>query len=132
MTKINVYSKLRTSIEFRLYKNEQGKDKDGVNIALSQVLNKVVIDGVTRYLHNSGRKITLLIQLAKTEVEKDLWDAIMQQNAVGNVHLRKKQIFTAKSDAEAYAMAKDVSASISDMMTPEDLKKKKAEGPRLM
>lgn len=132
MSKITVYSKLRTGVEFRLYKNQKTKRADGVDLSVSQVLNKVVIEGVTRYLHNSGKKITLLNQLAKTEVEKDVWDAIMAQNGEGNVHLKKKQIFTAKNDAEAYAIAKEVPIFISDMLTPADLKNKKTDDFKLL
>lgn len=124
MATVNVYSKLRTDVEMRLYKNKTEKAASNINVTNSIVLNKVIIQGVTRYLHSNGKKITLLNQLAKTEVDKDLWEKIVAENGEGNTLLKNKQIFAAKNDAEAHQIAAEAPAFIADMLTREDFKKK--------
>ncbi len=132
MAKISVFSRLRNDVEFRLYKTENVKTELGIKLTNSQAVRKVVIKGVTNYLRENDKRISLLNQIAKTEIDGDLWDAIVKENGEGNVLLRKGQIFTAKSELEAKSQMKDIPSFISDLMTPEQLKKKKPEQRKLI
>jgi|GEM_PF-4549136 hypothetical protein len=124
MPTVTVYSKMRTSQEMRLYKTKSAKDPNGMKITSSVAVHKVIIQGITQYLLSQGKKVTLLNELAKTEVDKDLWDKIVAENGEGNTLLKNKQIFTAKSDTEAQMIAAEAPRFISDMLTREEFKKR--------
>lgn len=120
MATVMVYSKNPNDVQFSQFNHLKNKDGEVVE---SRAFNHVVIQGLNKYLHANGMKMIHAHKLAKTEVDKDIWDAIYNERKDADMLLRSKQIFTAKNDAEAHAMLKDVERSVSDLYTADDLEK---------
>ena len=116
MAKITVYSKCPNDVEMSIYKTETSK-VEGLKVANSIKLAKVVISGVNSCLRKQGKAMHMQSELAKTEVEADLWDKIMAERWNADILLISKQIFTAKNDIEAYNIVKDSPRGISDLKT---------------
>lgn len=124
MSKVLVFSKCPNDIEFRTYNHI--KDANGSTVH-SQVVDRCVVQGTTKYQYDHKQIFTFEGALAQTEVDKDLWDRIMAERGQADMLLSSKQVFAAKNEVEARAILREVGKSIFDMKTPEDLKKKKTE-----
>lgn len=95
--------------------------KDGMKVTTSVKVGKVLIKGLNSHLRETGRAMHLRDCLAKTEVDKDLWDKIMAERGMADFNLSSKQIFVAKDDAEAMKIVKTVPRGISDLKTKQEM-----------
>ena len=126
MTKIIVYSKCPNDVEMRAYEHTTNDKGETIK---SDVIGSCIIKGLNTYLRENQKKFIYSGMVAETLVDKDLWDKIVAERAIGDSLLMSKQIYTAKNEVEAKAILKDVERGISDLMTPAELEARKKQKP---
>lgn len=126
MPQITVYSKCPVSVNMSLFEIKNAVDPQGMKVSIAQPKATVKILGVNEYKKEVFKSLVVPCSLGETQVDKDLWDKIVEQRGQGDPLLQNGQIFTAKSREEAQLKAMEAPKFITDFGGEEFYKRKSA------